>query len=253
VYENDLESAEWFLKIDDDTYFIPSNLRKWVRDHSWDPDEPHYFGHTVFIERAPYKLISGVCTAFSRESIRRLGPKYLSMKHEYGPRSNFPNSHGTCVDRDGATEERVTSKCLEEVGVLAEETLEDNQKEAVVPLGIPFTLTYFRKRNSTSWYWASKPWSRGDRIDCCSQKYGWGIHGYKGHGTRLLEMEELMSVAPESRLIAEMRSAREGSDRWALRNYILGLREGIRTDPFAYPALEDWHKPERGGIRWKPV
>lgn len=230
-----MDKAEYFLKIDDDTYFIPSQLRKWVRDKNWDADEPHYFGHLVFIEKEPFKLISGVCTAFSRESIRRLGPRYKSMEHEYGPRSNFPHSHGKCVDRDGATEERVTSKCLAEVGVYAEETLENNKSEAVLPLGIPFTLTYFRKKNSTSWYWAHKPWTRGDMFDCCSQKYGWGIHGYKGRGTRLREMEQMMSGLSESQLIHQRDKNKVMSDGWAHYEYVLKLRENIKSDPYVYP------------------
>eukprot|EP00511_Aplanochytrium_stocchinoi_P012434 CAMPEP_0204877442 /NCGR_PEP_ID=MMETSP1348-20121228/48193_1 /ASSEMBLY_ACC=CAM_ASM_000700 /TAXON_ID=215587 /ORGANISM="Aplanochytrium stocchinoi, Strain GSBS06" /LENGTH=123 /DNA_ID=CAMNT_0052034303 /DNA_START=271 /DNA_END=642 /DNA_ORIENTATION=+ len=112
------------------------------------------------------------------------------MDHEYGDRKNFPNSHGICVDRDGATEEKVTSKCLKDVGVLPEETVDNMQQEYVVPLGIPFSLTYKRKPTSSSWFWRLKPQSRGDMENCCSSK-AWGIHGYKS-SFRMARMENYL-------------------------------------------------------------
>jgi len=232
VYMNDLREAEWFLKIDDDTYFIPSNLRRYVRENDMHSHEPHYFGFNVAIEKRPFTLISGVCTAFSRQSINLLGPRLLSMGHEYGARQKFPNSHGKCVDRDGATEERVTSVCLADVGVFARETLEDGQREFVIPLGIPFTLTYVRKENSTSWYWFNKPWTRGDRRNCCSNK-AWGFHGYKS-SSRLLEMEGYMFKMSEKELKAARDSKKPGKNEWSLYDYVLDLRRKIKEDPFAY-------------------
>jgi len=252
VFENDLASAEWFLKIDDDTYFIPSNIRRFTRERQWSPDDPHYFGHLFYITKEPFQLISGVCTAFSRESINRLGPRLNFMEHEYGDRVNFPQSHGICVDRDGATEERVTSKCLAEVGVVAENALEDNTREYVVPLGIPFSLTYFRKPDTTSWYWAGKPTTRGDMKDCCSVK-AWGIHGYKG-SSRLAQMEILMTDVTTKALADEKEvyqqrlgkyNARHPSgdhtriiDKIAQLQYLEELRQSIASDLEAYPTFQ---------------
>jgi len=237
VSKHDLSLAEWFLKIDDDTYFIPSNLRKFVRSRNWSPEDPHYFGHLLNVNKPPFTIISGVCTAFSRESIRRLGPRLEQMEHEYGPRQNFPNSHGKCIDRDGATEELVTSKCLQEVGVYAEETL-DGVQEMVLPLGIPASLVYKRKTTSKSWYWTKKPEDRGDEMNCCSMNYTWGIHGYKGHGTRLREMERLMITSPDSEIEALKIHHTPGSSTYNNAEFILGLRKGISEDPFRYPQWE---------------
>jgi hypothetical protein len=158
------------------------------------------------------------------------------MEHEYGARVNFPNSHGKCVDRDGATEERVTSKCLAEVGIRAEAALEDGRSEAVLPLGLPFTATYKRKLNSTSWYWYQKPLTRGDAWDCCSKTYTWGIHGYKGNGDRVLEFHEMMFRWSSAQLMQLRDKYPVMSDPWAYPQFLLQLRASIAADPHAYPA-----------------
>lgn len=149
IFENDLETAEWFLKVDDDTYLIPENLVKWIQFTGWKPTEPHYFGHKLFSGDTRPNFISGVCTVLSRAAVEKLGTRLKTIKVEYGPRSNFPNSHGQCIERDGATEELVISKCLSEVGVFAKEATEGGTKEIVLPLGLPFSLIYKRKLNST--------------------------------------------------------------------------------------------------------
>jgi hypothetical protein len=237
VFQNDLDKAEWFLKIDDDSFYISTNMRKYVRDQRWSPDDKHYFGHLVYIEDEPFQLISGICTAFSRGSIRALAPRLLAMKSEFGPRINFPNSHGKCVDRDGATEERVTSKCMAEVGIRAEAALEDGRSEAVLPLGLPFTATYKRKPNTTSWYWFKKPKTRGDAWDCCSKSYTWGIHGYKGEGERTLALDDMLFRWASSELEKKRDQFPVMSDPWAYPQFVLQLRASIADDPHAYPAL----------------
>jgi len=42
VYRNHFNDADWFLKVDDDTYVVVENLRHLVKDY--DPEAPVYFG-----------------------------------------------------------------------------------------------------------------------------------------------------------------------------------------------------------------
>lgn len=123
VREHDFSTAHWFLKIDDDTFFIPQNLKKLIQKNKLHYNKALYFGHQAFTESSGnhvyFEFVSGVCSVFSRHSLLMMTNRYAEMVHEYGSRENFPNSHGICVDRDGATEERVTAKCLLDVGVEA--------------------------------------------------------------------------------------------------------------------------------------
>jgi len=222
IFENNLNEADYFLKIDDDTFFIAEKFKHFVKDSRITPNQARYFGHKVWPRDKPFQIISGVCTALTQEAVRRLGVRLQTIKHEYGPRANFPHSSGKCVDRDGATEELVIAKCLEETGVYAEASLEDDTKETVIPLGIPFTLTYKRKHNTTGWVWNGKPQSRGDREDCCSHKYTFGIHGYKGAGQHLRNMYNMVYEMSDY----EVKERLEHRKPELLR-FILGIRENI--------------------------
>lgn len=226
MYKNEMAKADFFLKVDDDTFFMPEKLRHYVNDFKISPNEPRYFGHRVWPRGKDFQIISGVCTVLTREAVLRLGVRLETIKHEYGPRQNFPNSRGTCVDRDGATEELVIAKCLTEVGVYAEDALEDGTKETVLPLGIPFTLNYKRKVNTTGWIWNGKPWTRGDLEECCSHKYTFGIHGYKGAGHHLKKMYRMVYEMSDSELKETLKHKKEGPE---MLRFITGLRANIRV------------------------
>jgi len=176
IGRHDIDKADYFCKIDDDSFFVPANLRKYVTEQRWSADDPHYFGHR-FMREDGDAIISGVLTAFSRETVRRLLPLYENMPREYGPRSQFKS--GRCVDREGATEERTAALCLKSIGILPEPAYDSRLRERVLPLGLPFTITYPRKANTTGWYWHHKVPETPDRERCCAPDM-WGTHGYKG-------------------------------------------------------------------------
>ena len=35
IEENDLDKADWFVKLDDDAYFFPINTKRLIRDRKW--------------------------------------------------------------------------------------------------------------------------------------------------------------------------------------------------------------------------
>ena len=316
IKQHDILFSHWFLKIDDDTFFLPSNLKKYIARNYLDYNQPLYFGHQAATENSRglneqakyFRFVSGVCSVFSRESINMMTSTYQKMKHEYGDRSNFPKSHGICVDRDGATEERVTAKCLLNSGIeaqLAAELIQDrferidagqkesyyhffvpsselkgkgfeafdkavvNQKrsefysilkaevhntnleelgkpifmnigeraaekvqdlnslkaELVLPLGLPFTLTYKRKKSSTSWYWKDKAQDRGDLLNCCSY-HAYAIHGYKS-SSRMREFGSLLFDTSFEDLLAKLHKSPPGSEEWWYQYYILQLKHHL--------------------------
>lgn len=290
----EIERADFFLKVDDDTLLIPGNLRKYIKSNNLLPNENHYFGHRAF--SSPLYFISGVCSVFSRAAVIAMTDRYKKMDHEYGSRKNFPNSHGICVDRDGATEERATSKCLQDVniepflaaekitnrfqhgnlnfynafippeakidtGLSDEESktkrdeflsmlledisvisgapqyytpenldgkdLENNflLADLVIPLGLPFTLTYKNKKTSTSWYWKEKEINRGDMLNCCSYN-AFAIHGYKS-SQRMTKFADYLYRKPIEEVMAALARNKLGSEEWYYMFFILKLKQNF--------------------------
>jgi hypothetical protein len=177
VATHELHLAEWFAKVDDDTFLFPENLRWFVQHRRMDSAERHYFGQQLF--HTPKPIISGVATFFSRATIKALGEVYSTM-----PRK--PVLHGTkghragysCEDRAGATEEISTAICLFGVGITPTAVRDDSQKELVL-IDSPDNMLLWKKLRW--WYWQGKPeWVR-DGADSLSDR-PFAFHKYKGAG-----------------------------------------------------------------------
>jgi hypothetical protein len=48
VHQNALDDAEWFTKIDCDSYVLVDNVKKYLVDKEYDPDDAHYLGHKLY-------------------------------------------------------------------------------------------------------------------------------------------------------------------------------------------------------------
>jgi hypothetical protein len=48
VRDNRALDYEWFVKVDDDCFFFPENLRWYVQARGWSPLDAHYFGHKLY-------------------------------------------------------------------------------------------------------------------------------------------------------------------------------------------------------------
>ena len=98
VYKHHYDDADWFMKVDDDTYVIVDNLRYFLSSRN--SSEPVYFGH-IFKTFLPQGYNSGGGGyVLSREALRRLGSrrKYL------------------CAEDRGA-EDLEVGRCLYKLGV----------------------------------------------------------------------------------------------------------------------------------------
>jgi hypothetical protein len=66
----ELDKAEWFTKVDADTYLFPDHLKHYVNERKWSPSEQHYFGHVLMhrIEKndADVTIVAGAAVFFSR-------------------------------------------------------------------------------------------------------------------------------------------------------------------------------------------
>ena len=45
--ETDAFKAEWFVKVDADTYLFPENVGRFVDAKGWSHEDQHYFGHVL--------------------------------------------------------------------------------------------------------------------------------------------------------------------------------------------------------------
>jgi len=162
-------TADYFFKIDDDTYFIPETMRQVLREKRWDPDrERHYFGYRGYPTDRDSPIVAGACVGWTYATLQGIAPVYERMEHEYGDRSKF--KHGRCVDRDGATEEITTSRCLRDLGVHAEDLRDEKNRMRVLPWMAKDILTYKRKKTTSSWFYKDQEWTIPTEENCCSDR-----------------------------------------------------------------------------------
>ena len=142
VEENHLDQAEWFCKVDYDTFFFPDNVKYFVRHKGWDPyDEYHYFGHLIK-HRQPHRLdmIAGATACWSRKTLRDIADVYRAM-----PEGATTGERERCEDRAQATEEATTSLCLKQfLNVSAYPARDDELRECVTVAKFRDQLTWNR-------------------------------------------------------------------------------------------------------------
>eukprot|EP00571_Detonula_confervacea_P007099 CAMPEP_0172325968 /NCGR_PEP_ID=MMETSP1058-20130122/55202_1 /TAXON_ID=83371 /ORGANISM="Detonula confervacea, Strain CCMP 353" /LENGTH=291 /DNA_ID=CAMNT_0013042641 /DNA_START=567 /DNA_END=1442 /DNA_ORIENTATION=+ len=177
--ENDL--AEWFVKVDADTFLFPENMKHYVEEKGWSPDDHHYFGHKLrHTDRtglAP--IIAGAAVFFSRATVEILAHIFRDFKVDISNRD-----HRKCMDAHvGNGEELVTAMCLKKFNISADHAL-DTMGDELVSIGqIQEALLWNRtNHNGMSWYWIRKPKTHpktGREMHLCCSDRPIAFHGYK--------------------------------------------------------------------------
>ncbi|XP_025093752.1 glycoprotein-N-acetylgalactosamine 3-beta-galactosyltransferase 1-like isoform X3 [Pomacea canaliculata] len=105
VYEHHLDDADWFMKVDDDTYVIVENLRYFLSNE--DTREPVWFGHhfKTIVKQGYYSGGGGY--VLSKEALKRL--------YEKGSDPNV-------CRQDGGAEDAELGRCMETLGVRTSNT-----------------------------------------------------------------------------------------------------------------------------------
>ncbi|KAH8380204.1 hypothetical protein KR009_009466 [Drosophila setifemur] len=129
VYKNYGEDYDWFLKADDDTFVIMENLR-WLL-YPYDPEAPLYFGHRFRTTFPKGYMSGGAGYVMSRDALRRLNL------------FAFNNSKFCPVNHQ--SEDRQIGYCLQNVGVVAGDSRDDEGRERFLPLGLRSLLPNFPK------------------------------------------------------------------------------------------------------------
>ena len=181
-----LNDSEWFLKIDDDTFFSPINFKGFAR--YLNPNESWYIGHTLLHswKRGNVVFNGGSCYALSRGALARLVDIFESesflnpstLRKREGRRCNFKC---LCVPRPGAWEDVTMSVCLHSIGIDPLNTLDEQYKERFFPFKESSTSSSTRRgRDDDFWYFQLKPVDgmNESHTFCCSQ-HPISFHSYK--------------------------------------------------------------------------
>lgn len=117
VYENYGNDYDWFLKADDDTWIFMENLRYFL--YSYSPEMPIYFGCKLksFIDQG---YMSGSGYVLSREAVRRFNEEALPDGYK-------------CWNGTEGNEDVEIGKCLANVGVLAGDSRDDQNRSRFLP------------------------------------------------------------------------------------------------------------------------
>ena len=79
IYQSHFNEADYFMKVDPDTYVIVDNLKRYL--HGRDPSQPEYFGHhfTEIVTKRTY-MSGGPGYVLSKEALKLLVTKAFHIK-----------------------------------------------------------------------------------------------------------------------------------------------------------------------------
>ncbi|XP_017066354.1 glycoprotein-N-acetylgalactosamine 3-beta-galactosyltransferase 1 [Drosophila eugracilis] len=131
VYQNYGEDYDWFLKADDDTFVIMENLRLLL--YPYDPEAALYFGHRFRSSFPQGYMSGGAGYVMSRDALRRLNL------------FAFNNTHLCPINN--MSEDRQIGFCLQNVGVVAGDSRDEEGRDRFLPLSLKSMLPSFPTDN----------------------------------------------------------------------------------------------------------
>lgn len=185
--------AEWFVKVDDDTFVFVEHMRQFTRWYN--PSIPRFFGHTVYFRWKINNIVfnAGSCYIMSRESLSRLAVILGRMPVWKGGHRDL------CVDRDQAGEDTNMAICLRDLGISPDNTLTQEGGIRFLPMTDRVLYGLDRAKKNDSWYWQYKPEITGNKKECCAPRNEIiAIHGYKGEAKDDEKWNELQEYASTS-------------------------------------------------------
>lgn len=104
---------------------VVENLKHLVLEHKWDPDQPHYLGHTLHHSTVPFN--AGGIYVLSRGALRLYGaklPELVAMQRVPYTGKN------ECVDVETQDEDVMLGICLKSLGVTPTDTHDAKGRDA---------------------------------------------------------------------------------------------------------------------------
>eukprot|EP01083_Nonionella_stella_P150745 480731_1 len=178
---NHINDSEWFLKIDDDTFFSPINFKGFAR--YFNPNKEWYFGNTLMHLWKSRNIVfnSGSCYALSRGALRKLVKVFESdtfQNPEPVRKKRGDSCKCLCMARPGAFEDPSMGICLHSIGIDPSNTLDQYNRERFSPFREKYHVKL--KWKSSFWYFKLKPTNIGIKDECCA-KHPISFHFYKHH------------------------------------------------------------------------
>ncbi|XP_044314036.1 glycoprotein-N-acetylgalactosamine 3-beta-galactosyltransferase 1 [Drosophila rhopaloa] len=131
VYKNYAEDYDWFLKADDDTFVIMENLRFML--YPYDPEAALYFGHRFRTTFPQGYMSGGAGYVISRDALRRLN-LFAFNNTRFCPINNM-------------SEDRQIGFCLQNVGVVAGDSRDEEGRDRFLPMSLKIMLPNFPTDN----------------------------------------------------------------------------------------------------------
>lgn len=150
IWDHHRNDADWFLKADDDTYVIAENLRAFLYPYS--TDSPVYFGCKFKPHVRQGYMSGGAGYVLSREALRR----FVELA--------YPNKT-ICRQNHGGSEDMEMGYCLQNVGVVAGDSRDEDKRGRFFPAG---PQSHIIARDKSHWYWRYIFYATDDGINCCS-------------------------------------------------------------------------------------
>eukprot|EP00039_Didymoeca_costata_P000799 m.47309 g.47309 ORF g.47309 m.47309 type:complete len:559 (+) comp10479_c0_seq2:99-1775(+) len=170
VFKHYLNSADWFVKADDDTYISMDHLKAFLVKYN--ASEAKFLGRYFAVEGRParsyYSGGSGI--VMSREALRLLGNAVLYDPLTWGKQEKGP-------------EDILTADAMRRIHILPEDTKDSHGRQFFLPLG-PGAERNRKFADPSFWFYR---WSRDARVgkECCSEKW------IAGHYIRYPDMYKL--------------------------------------------------------------
>ncbi|XP_065355790.1 glycoprotein-N-acetylgalactosamine 3-beta-galactosyltransferase 1-like [Calliphora vicina] len=150
VYDHHVNEYDWFLKADDDTYVIMENLRAFL--YSMSPNASVYFGSKFKPHVRQGYMSGGAGYVLSNAALRLFAERA------------YPN-RVLCRQTRGGSEDKEMGTCLQNVGVVAGDSRDDQKRGRFFPTSLH---SHIIPKPKSSWYWRYIFYATEDGPSCCS-------------------------------------------------------------------------------------